>query len=97
MKKIHVMILAVSIALCITGHVYADAQASKKPQATCPVMGEHIDKKVYTDHKGKRIYFCCPGCINVFKKEPEKYIKILNNLGETIEDIPAEKKQDKPT
>ena len=47
-------------------------------QKECPVMGGPIDKKFYADHQGRRIYFCCAGCINVFKKDPEKYIKIVD-------------------
>ena len=52
---------------------------SKAPviaQKTCPVMeGGKIDPKLYADHKGRRIYFCCKACIGMFKKDPEKYVK----------------------
>jgi YHS domain-containing protein len=64
-----------------------------KPQTTCPVMGGAIDKKVYTDYKGKRIYFCCPGCIATFKKDPEKYLKVLSDKGESVEVIKKLKPQ----
>ena len=47
-------------------------------QKICPVMGGKIDKKVYTDYKGKRVYFCCPSCIATFKADPHKYMKIIN-------------------
>ncbi len=96
MRKLKIIILALSIALFMTGYVFAEANAAKKPQATCPVMGGTIDKKVYTDHKGKRVYFCCSGCIDVFKKDPEKYTKIIEDKGETIGDIPAEKSRTNP-
>ena len=46
-----------------------------KPQTTCPVMGGAIDKGIHADHKGKRVYFCCAGCVEAFKKSPEKYLK----------------------
>ena len=51
--------------------------ALEKTQTTCPVLGGKIDKKVYTDYNGKRVYFCCAGCIEQFKKEPDKYLKKL--------------------
>ncbi len=43
----------------------------------CPVMGEKIDEKSKAtyDYKGKTYDFCCPGCIDTFKKDPDKYIK----------------------
>ena len=44
-------------------------------QKTCPVMGGVINKKHYADYNGRRIYFCCPACIETFKKDPEKYIR----------------------
>ena len=47
-------------------------------QKTCPIMkGGAIDKKVFTEYNGKKVYFCCPGCIDRFKAEPEKYIAQL--------------------
>jgi len=52
------------------------------PQATCPVTGNPINKAVYTDYKGKRVYFCCPDCIANFSKNPEKYLKVLADKGE---------------
>ena len=55
-----------------------DAKGSgTKSQTICPVMGGDIDKTVFADHKGKRVYFCCKMCIAKFEKEPEKYMKKL--------------------
>ena len=46
-------------------------------QKTCPVMGGAINKELYTEYKGKKVYFCCPGCKEKFEKEPDKYIPKL--------------------
>lgn len=54
-------------------------------QKTCPVMGNPIDKSIYTDFKGKRVYFCCGGCPAQFKKNPEKYLDKLEKTGEMPE------------
>jgi len=43
-------------------------------QKTCPVMEGPINKEIYTEYKGKKVYFCCPGCKEQFEKEPEKYL-----------------------
>lgn len=58
-------------------------------QALCPVMGGEINKDLYADHNGKRVYFCCPGCIPEFKKDPEKYLKKLQAEGVGPEKAPA--------
>jgi len=46
-------------------------------QTTCPVMGGAIDKNVFVEYKGKKVYFCCPACKGEFEKDPEKYISKL--------------------
>ena len=46
-------------------------------QEKCPVMGGKIDKNVYTDYKGRRVYFCCKACIESFEKDPENYLRKL--------------------
>ena len=51
-------------------------------QKTCPVTGDPVDKSVYTDYQGKRIYFCCASCKTSFAKEPEKYLKKISDRGE---------------
>lgn len=56
-----------------------------KTQTTCPVLGGKIDKKIYTDYNGKRVYFCCSGCIQKFQNDPEKYLKKLETEGVTPE------------
>jgi YHS domain-containing protein len=65
----------------------AEAKAAPKvfssPQkegtkATCPVMGEEFviaKDTVHVEHKGKHVYFCCPGCKGKFEKDPDKYLK----------------------
>jgi hypothetical protein len=69
----------------------AETKAVGKPQTLCPVMGGEIDKKLYVDHDGKRIYVCCEGCIATIKKNPAKYIKMLEDKGITLEKTPVTK------
>ena len=48
----------------------------------CPVKGEEIDADSPTvEYNGKVIGFCCPGCDSKFQKDPEKYMKNLNEDG----------------
>ena len=60
-----------------------------KPQTTCPVMpGNPINKNIFTDYHGKRVYFCCGGCPKQFAVDPEKYMKRMREEGITLEDAP---------
>ena len=47
--------------------------------ATCPVMGGKVDKDTpyKTEYKGKTIGFCCAGCVEKFKANPEEYMAKL--------------------
>jgi len=73
------------ISILSIGNSYADenhheqlsstAGAKKMLQTECPVMiGNKIDPNIYTDYKGKRVYFCCNSCKSAFGKKPEKYL-----------------------
>jgi YHS domain-containing protein len=47
-------------------------------KATCPVTGEQFaiaKDTLHVEHKGKHVYFCCPGCKKSFDKDPDKYTK----------------------
>ncbi len=55
----------------------AEAVAAVLEQTTCPIMGTAINKALFTEYKGKKVYFCCPGCEEKFGAEPEKYIAKL--------------------
>jgi len=46
-------------------------------QTICPVMAGAINKDIFTEYKGKKVYFCCAGCKEKFEKEPEKYLAKL--------------------
>jgi YHS domain-containing protein len=82
-KRAGMMVLFAAVtAICLVAF-YGCSKAESSPpvsdlglqQKTCPVMvGTPINKNIYTDYKGKRVYFCCPSCKTTFRKDPEKYI-----------------------
>ena len=71
------MVLSGSACLYAADQSAPGAPAVKqvKPQTLCPVLGNKIDKKLFVDYEGKRIYVCCPMCIDKVKKDPAKYVK----------------------
>jgi YHS domain-containing protein len=46
-------------------------------QKTCPIMGNPINKELYAEYKGQKVYFCCAGCKPKFEADPEKYVAKL--------------------
>ena len=89
-----VCILAIAVmTLVMAGSVLAQgkapAETQAKAQTVCPVLGGNIDKNVYADYQGRRIYFCCKGCDAEFKKNPEKYMQKMKSEGVTPEKCPA--------
>ena len=81
------------ILLAATTLFVGTAWTADKPQTNCPVMGGTINKQIYSDYQGKRVYFCCPSCVPEFKKDPEKYIKKLEDQGIVLEKAPDVKKK----
>ena len=77
----------VPVLLLVFALLLSTAWAADKPQTNCPVMGGKINKDIYSDYEGKRVYFCCESCISPFKKDPAKYIKQLEDEGVTLETV----------
>ncbi len=84
LKRIIVGLFAVMVILGIGKVSFAQTpeESSKSAAAEvgnkiCPVSGEKIDEKIKAtyEYNGKIYNFCCPMCIDEFKKDPGKYIK----------------------
>ena len=46
-------------------------------QTVCPVMCGAINKDIFVEYKGKKVYFCCEMCKPKFEKNPQDYIAKL--------------------
>ena len=51
--------------------------ATTTEQTMCPIMNAPIDKNIFVEYEGKKVYFCCKGCETKFKENPEEYIAKL--------------------
>lgn len=60
----------------------ASKEAVDVDNKVCPVSGEKIDEKMKAtyEYDGKIYNFCCLMCIDEFKKDPQKYIKKVEEL-----------------
>lgn len=102
MKKFTIAVVGLAV-MSAAMQVYADDAAknskdivkavatAKKPQTTCPVMGGEINKKLYVDVDGKRIYVCCRGCLAAIRKNPAKYIQAMEAQGIELEQVKVKK------
>lgn len=84
-----VLVMSVFVAaLVLPVRPARSEDAPAKPQSVCPIMGGKINKTLYVDVLGKRIYVCCPGCIEVIKADPAAALKKIAENGEKAEDAP---------
>ena len=89
MHNLKTLTIAVTLSLLLLLSIAAGAFAAA--QTTCPVMGGQVNKKLHADYKGERVYFCCAACPPEFKKNPEKYLKKLKEMGQEPEKIQTNK------
>jgi YHS domain-containing protein len=57
--------------------LFADLDKGFTRQVKCPVSGKPINPQASLEHDGKKVYFCCEGCPNAFKADPDKYLAKL--------------------
>jgi YHS domain-containing protein len=95
-RKFRILLLALTLTAFVAGSLWAAAPkpaAAAPPapqiQTKCPVLGGNVNQNVYADYQGKRIFFCCEGCITAFHNNPEKYLKLMKEQGVDPEPIPA--------
>ncbi len=84
MERKRLFVIA-SLFLLVAGGV--TLAGAGKAQSSCPVSGKAINKAVFVDHQGQRVYFCCQGCPAAFKADPEKYYAQFEKDGVELENI----------
>lgn len=55
-------------------HMSHEAEHNGDDAGICPVLHSKASKRYSYEYGGKTYYFCCAGCIEEFKKDPQKYI-----------------------
>jgi len=66
-----------------------DAEVAAKAQTTCPICAAPIDKSVFSDVEGKRVYFANAACKATFDAAPATYLEKMQKEGIVPEAIPA--------
>jgi YHS domain-containing protein len=90
------MMLALAVAFASGGVGWAGEPTTgfmdkpmPKQQVACPVKGGKINKDIYVDYQGQRVYFCCPECIPIFKTNPEAFLRKMREQGVVPEKSPG--------
>ena len=82
-SSVGVLIVLLSISI-LTNFSFAQKDDSKKEVTfTCPVSGEKVTKSEAAGpykYNNTEYYFCCNGCLEKFKKDPESYLNKTTDL-----------------
>src|SRR4051812_6030375 len=81
-------VFALTSSMSFAADKAKDAEKAKPINKKCPVEGGDVDPAVTTVYKGKTIGFCCDTCPPEFKKNPAKFMAIVDK------ELAAEKKGD---
>jgi YHS domain-containing protein len=84
------LFVVILISHCSNNQNKETAKIIASNQIKCPVMGGQINKEVYIDFQGKRIYFCCSGCIETFNNNKDEHLKKLKEQGVVLENTPKD-------
>lgn len=88
MKPFIIPALMLAIApLAVKGDTNPPPATASARQTLCPVMkGRQVNRNLFIDHEGYRIYLCCGPCVKFGKRNPSKVIAMMREQG-----IPMEK------
>lgn len=86
MKRIISLILFTVILFCAEysygdgDHIHKETAQNRQGAGICPVLHEPASKEYSYVYEGKTYYFCCPMCIEEFKKAPQMYISKIKEI-----------------
>jgi hypothetical protein len=72
-------IIVASVALLVISVGLVAAEKKAEFKATCPVSGKAASESTCVEYKGAKVYLCCPGCEEPFKKETAKFAAKANH------------------
>lgn len=80
-KKLIALMIVLAFSFAALQPVYAAKMVGNR---VCPVSGENIPegKEVQYEYNGKVYNFCCKMCLKDFNKDPEKYVKKIEEMQE---------------
>ncbi|WP_155851783.1 YHS domain-containing protein [Chitinivibrio alkaliphilus] len=43
--------------------------------------GQPVDRSIYVDYEGVRVFLCCNSCVTAFEDDPERYLEKMEAEG----------------
>lgn len=80
-NMVRLIAAVVVVGILISGAAYAVSEKAAIVDVgnkICPVSGQAVDGKTFTEYNGKRYGFCCAMCPATFAGDPEKYSAIAD-------------------
>ncbi len=71
-------VFAASVALLVISVGLMAAEKKAESKMTCPVSGKAADESTSVEYQGAKVYLCCPGCVEPFKKDTAKFAAKAN-------------------
>jgi YHS domain-containing protein len=82
MKKLFLTML-LSVGLIVQAYAAEEAALVQVPNKICPVSGHMVGTEGMVPHQvthnGKAYNLCCAMCAKDFNKDPEKYVKMMED------------------
>lgn len=78
-----VLIVLLSISIFVNFSFAQNNEPQKEETIICPVSGEKVLKSEAAGpykYNNNEYYFCCNGCLEKFKKDPESYLNKTTDL-----------------
>lgn len=96
MRKLLVLVLMLMLTAMVLIFVSCEKEVETQPpvlqtskvQTTDAISGKPIDKSVYVDYKGRRIYFCCDDSKKGFETNSATVLRKLKEQGVMPEKTP---------
>ena len=81
MKNLHLLLIAAAAITLGSASAFADSTIPKSyPLTKCVVSGDKLGghgKPIKVTYKGTDVWLCCEDCKADFKKNPAKYVKMV--------------------
>ena len=85
MKKFSLLVLLALGAATGLVNVATAAEDAPYPLKTCVVSGEKLGsmgKSFVHSYEGREVQFCCKACLKDFNKDPQKFLKKLDDAAQ---------------
>jgi YHS domain-containing protein len=76
--KTRLCLLALALTAMVAAHSLRAEDKAPGKDVKCPVSGKAINPASFVEFNGGKVYFCCDGCPDAFKKDTAKYAAKAN-------------------